>query len=292
MIVVGGPASPLLSKRVSDALGTRTLQLETKIFPDGETYVRFPESVAGENVAVVQSCYPPQNKNLLDLLFILDAAREMGAKQTAAVVPYFAYARQDDTYRTGEGVSARTMARLIEATGASDFLTVDVPSNKALQYFRIHAKNLTCMRIIADYLGSLHLERPFVLAPDDGAIPLAKTAAESLGTDFAWFEKTRDKITGAVSTSGKDVDLKGRDAVIVDDVISTGRTIANTVQIAKNRGARRVIAACAHLLLIGDAESVLRSAGVEEIIGTDSVETEARPVSIAPVLAEALRRVW
>jgi len=292
MIVVGGPASPLLSKRVSDALGTQALQLETKIFPDGETYVRFPEPVAGENVAVVQSCYPPQNKNLLDLLFILDAARELGAKQTAAVVPYFAYARQDYSYRTGEAVSARTVARLIEATGASNFLTVDVPSNKALQYFRIHAENLTCMRIIADYLGSLHLERPFVLAPDDGAIPLAKTVAESLGTDFAWFEKTRDKITGAVSTSGKDVDLKGRDAVIVDDVISTGRTIANTIQIAKNRGARRVIAACAHLLLIGDAESVLRSAGVEEIIGTDSVETEARPVSIAPVLAEALRRVW
>lgn len=292
MIVVGGPASPVLSKRVSDALRTRALQLETKIFPDGETYVRFPESVAGENVAVVQSCYPPQNKNLLDLLFILDATRELGAKQTAAVMPYFAYARQDDSYRTGEAVSARTIARLIEAAGASSFLTLDVPSNKALQYFRIHAENLTCMRIIADHLESLHLRHPFVLAPDDGAIPLAKTAAESLGTDFAWFEKTRDKITGDVSTSGKDVDLKHRDAVIVDDVISTGRTIANTAQIAKNRGAARVIAACAHLLLIGNAKSTLRSAGVEEIIGTDSVETETQPISIAPVLAEALRRIW
>jgi len=293
MIVVGGPASPLLSKRVSDALGTRSLRLETKIFPDGETYVRFPESVAGENVAVVQSCYPPQNKNLLDLLLILDAAREMGATHTAAVMPYFAYARQDATHRTGEAVSARTIARLIEATGASDFLTVDMPSNKALGYFGIHAENLTCMRIIADHLRALHLERPFVLSPDDGAIPLAKTAAESLGTDFAWFQKTRDKITGAVSTSERlGLDLKGRDTVIVDDVISTGRTIANTAQIAKNQGARRVIAACAHLLLIGDAALTLRSAGVEEIVGTESVETAAQPIAIAPVLAEALRRIW
>jgi ribose-phosphate pyrophosphokinase len=216
----------------------------------------------------------------------------MGAKHTAAVMPYFAYARQDDSYRTGEAVSARTIARLIEATGASDFLTVDMPSNKALRYFRIRAENLTCMRIIADHVRTLHLDDPFVLSPDDGAIPLAKTAAESLGTNFAWFEKTRDKITGAISTCGKDVDLKGRDAVIVDDVISTGRTIANTAQIAKNRGANRVIAACAHLLLTGDAGSTLRSAGVEEIIGTDSVETTARPISIAPVLAEALRRIW
>ncbi len=292
MIVVSGPASPALSVRVSEASGASALQLETKTFPDGETYVRFPESLMGEDVAVVQSCYPPQNKNLLDLLFILDAAREMGAKRIAAVVPYFAYARQDDSYRTGEAVSARTTARLIEATGVTDFLTVDVPSNKALQYFTIRAENLTCMKAIADHLRGLHLGRPFVLAPDDGAIPLASTVSERLQTDFAWFEKTRDKISGAVSTSGKDVDLEDRDAVIVDDVISTGRTIANTAQIAKKHGARKVIAACAHLLLVGDAEATLRSAGVEEIIGTDSIENEKHPVSIAPVLAEALKRIW
>jgi len=105
-IIVKGPASPMLSGRVADAVGASSLQLEHKVFPDGETYIRFPESVAGKEVAVVQSCYPPQNKNLIDLLFILDAARDMGAKKTAAVVPYFAYARQDDAYRNGEAVSA------------------------------------------------------------------------------------------------------------------------------------------------------------------------------------------
>jgi ribose-phosphate pyrophosphokinase len=282
----------MLARRVADAMKTNVLQLEHKVFPDGETYIRFPESVDDERVAVIQSCYPPQNKNLIDLLFILDAAREMGAKEVAAIVPYFAYARQDDRYRSGEAVSAKTSARLIEAAGASHFLTMDVPSNKALQFFRIHSENLTCMNLMGAYLKTRVLEKPYVLAPDDGAIPLAQTVSTALQSEYAWFEKSRDKVTGAVSTSGKDVDLRGRDAVIVDDVISTGKTIANTAQIAKKQGARRVIAACAHLLLTGNAEQTLRAAGVEETIGTDSIEIRPQSVSIAPVLAEALRRIW
>ena len=282
----------MLARRVADAMKTNVLQLEHKVFPDGETYIRFPESVDDERVAVIQSCYPPQNQNLIDLLFILDAAREMGAKEVAAIVPYFAYARQDDRYRSGEAVSAKTSARLIEAAGASHFLTMDVPSNKALQFFRIHSENLTCMSLMGTYLKTRALEEPYVLAPDDGAIPLAQTVSTALQSEYAWFEKSRDKVTGAVSTSGKDVDLRGRDAVIVDDVISTGKTIANTAQIAKKQGAGRVIAACAHLLLTGNAEETLRAAGVEETIGTDSIEIRPQPVSIAPVLAEALRRIW
>jgi len=282
----------MLARRVADAMKTNVMQLEDKVFPDGETYIRFPKSVEGERVAVIQSCYPPQNKNLVDLLFTLDAAREMGAKETAAVVPYFAYARQDDKYRSGEAVSAKTSARLIEAVGASHFLTIDVPSNKALRFFTIHSDNLTCMNLMGTYLKTRGLWRPYVLAPDDGAIPLAKTVSNVLQTEYAWFEKSRDKITGAVSTSRKDVDLKGRDAVIVDDVISTGRTIANTSQIAKKQGAERVIAVCAHLLLTGNAEQTLKAAGVEETIGTDSIETRQQPVSIAPVLAEALSKIW
>ena len=292
LIIADGPASPKLSRRVAEATGATSLQLEHKLFPDGETYIRFPESVAGKEVAVIQSCHPPQNKNLVDLLFILDAARDMGAKETAAVVPYFAYARQDDAYRNGEAVSAKTIARLVEAMGASHFLTVDMPSNKALRFFTIHSENLTCMNLMAAYLKTLALEKPYVLAPDDGAIPLAQTASATLGTEYAWFEKSRNKTTGAVGTSGKDVDLKGRDAIVVDDVISTGKTIANTAQIAKKQGARRVIAACAHLLLSGDAERTLKSAGVDQVFGTDSIETISSPVSIAPVLAEALRKIW
>jgi ribose-phosphate pyrophosphokinase len=282
----------MLAGRVADGMKTSVMLLEHKVFPDGETYIRFPEPVIGEQVAVIQSCYPPQNKNLIDLLFILDAARDMGAKEVAAIVPYFAYARQDDAYRSGEAISARTSARLIEAAGASHFLTVDVPSNKALRFFRIHSENLTCMNLIGAYLKTHTLEKPYVLAPDDGAIPLAQTLSAVLKSEYAWFEKSRDKVTGAVSTSGKDVNLKGRDAIIVDDVISTGRTIANAAQIAKKQGAKKVIAACAHLLLTGNAEQTLKAAGVDENIGTDSIEIRPQPVSIAPVLAEALRKIW
>jgi len=292
LIIVDGPASPKLSERVADAMGVSSLKLEYKVFPDGETYIRFPDWVAGKEVAVIQSCCPPQNKNLVDLLLILDAARDMGAKQTAAVVPYFAYARQDDSYRNGEAISARTFARLVEATGTRHFLTVDMPSNKALRFFTIHSENLTCMTVMAEYLKETGLSNPYVLAPDDGAIPLAQTASTALGTEYAWFEKSRDKITGSVSTSGKDVKLTDRDAVVVDDVISTGKTVANAAQIAKRQGAKRVIAVCAHLLLTGDAELTLKSAGVDEVVGTDSVELRSSPVSIAPVLAEALRRIW
>ena len=292
LIIVDGPASPKLTERVADAMGVPSLKLEYKVFPDGETCIRFPDSVAGKEVAVIQSCYPPQNKNLVDLLLILDAARDMGAKQTAAVVPYFAYVRQDNSYRNGEAISARTVARLVEATGTRHFLTVDMPSNKALRFFTIHSENLTCMTVMAKYLKEMGLSNPYVLAPDDGAISLAQTASTTIGTEYAWFEKSRDKITGNVSTSGKDVNLTDRDAIVVDDVISTGKTVANAAQIAKRQGAKRVIAACAHLLLTGDAELTLKSAGVDQVVGTDSVELRSCPVSIAPVLAEALRRIW
>ena len=148
------------------------------------------------------------------------------------------------------------------------------------------------MNLMAAYLKTVALKKPYVLAPDDGAIPLAQTASATLETEYAWFEKSRDKITGSVSTSGKDLDLTDRDAIVVDDVISTGKTVANTAQIAKRQGAKRVIAACAHLLLTGDAELTLESAGVDQVVGTDSVELRPSPVSIAPVLAEALRKIW
>ncbi|MEM1537280.1 MAG: ribose-phosphate diphosphokinase [Candidatus Nezhaarchaeales archaeon] len=288
-IVVAGPASLRLSEAVSKALNVKMVKVEHKSFPDGEAYIRLPCNVKDEDVVIIQSLYPDQNRRILELLFMIETAKDLGAQRVIAVVPYFAYARQDKRFRDGEAISSKVIAKLIELSGANALVTVDVHSDEALKHFKIPALNVSAAKPIGEYLSRTYGGTPFILAPDEGRMGFAKTVASVIKTDYGFLSKKRDLLTGEVRTEKKELPVKGRIAVIVDDIISTGGTIANAARILIEEGAKWVVAACTHLLAVGDAVRRMKEAGVNEILGTDSVESTLSKVSVAGEVAEALK---
>ncbi|MBS7643467.1 ribose-phosphate diphosphokinase [Candidatus Bathyarchaeota archaeon] len=290
MRVIPGPASIELGFEVAKELKSETIPVEFKTFPDGELYLRLTREVAGEKLAIIQTTGPPQNTHLIELLLLIDAAHELGAHSIIAVVPYFAYARQDKRFRPGEPISARTIIKLLEAVGVTRFITINIHSAKILENFNIPAENLSAIPLLAKHFYSQGFAKAFALAPDEGAVDMAIEASKTLGGEYGWLRKERDKITGEIVVEKRLFDIKGRDAIVFDDIISTGGTMATAVKILKEQGARRVYAACVHPLLIGDAKERILKSGAEGIVGTNSVQGPASTVSLAPIIAEALKK--
>jgi ribose-phosphate pyrophosphokinase len=290
VIVVPGPASRSLGQKVAEMLNARIVSVNLKSFPDGEYCLRFEGDVKGEEVVVVQSTGPPQDTNIMQLLLMLDAAKDLGAEKVTAVVPYLAFARQDKRFLRGETVSAETVVKLIEACGADRFITVNIHSEKTLKQLSIPAENLSAITSLAEHFKNRGLDGAFSLSPDKGAIGLAEEADRVLGGGCGWLRKERDRYTGEIQVEEKSLNVKGRDVIVFDDIISSGGTVARAVKMLKTQGARRVYAACVHPLLIGEAKQKILQSGAEEIVGTDSIPSSVRTVSLAPLIAEALAR--
>jgi len=290
--VVGGPGSVDLAKKISKLLGAPLISTRTKRFPDGEFYFKFEEEISGEDLLVVQSLYPPQDQHIMELFLILHTARDLGAKSIRIFVPYLAYSRQDRRYLKGECLSSGMITEILETLGANALYTVDVHNRKVLERYRIPTYNLTASRELARYFAAKGLKNPIVISPDDEeiAIERAKCAAETINADYDFLEKKRDRYTGEIVTYEKRMNVKGRDAIIIDDIISTGKTAANAVRILKKQGARRVFVGASHALLLGDAVKILNEAHAEEIVGTDSVMNDYAKVSVAPIIVKALKR--
>ncbi len=288
MKIIPGPSSTKLGNSIAEILGIETVRIAHKKFPDGESYIRFEGEVAGEEVAIVQTTGPPQDTNLIQLFILADAAKDLGAKRVIAVVPYLAYARQDKRFLPGEAISIQTIGKLLKASGIDELLTVNVHQEKILEKFEIPARNISAIGLLANYFKSRGLEGAFALAPDKGASEFATEASKILGGGYGWLHKERDRYTGEVKTEEKTLDVSGKDAIIFDDIISTGGTTANAVKILKKQGARRIFAACVHPLMIGNAKERILQSGAEEIVGTDSVPSDVTVVSLAPLLAKAL----
>jgi ribose-phosphate pyrophosphokinase len=288
VIVVPGPASRNLGQKVAEKLDARIVSVNLKSFPDGEYCLRFEGDLAGEEVVVVQSTGPPQDTSIMQLLLMLDAAKDLGAEKVTAVVPYLAFARQDKRFLPGEVVSAETVVKLIEACGTDRFITVNIHSEKTLKQLSIPAENLSAITSLAEHFKSRGLDGAFSLSPDKGAVELAEEADRVLGGGCGWLRKERDRYTGEIQVEEKSLNVKGRDVVVFDDIISSGGTIARAVKMLKTQGARRVYAACVHPLLIGEAKQKIVQSGAEEIVGTDSIPSSVMRVSLAPLIAEAL----
>ncbi|MDI9644898.1 MAG: ribose-phosphate diphosphokinase, partial [Candidatus Verstraetearchaeota archaeon] len=197
MIVVPGPASQTLGRKLAGLMSAKVVEIEYKIFPDGESYQRIVGSVEGEDVILVQTTYPQQDKRVIELLLLTEALKDLGAYRVRVVAPYMAYARQDTRFRDGETVSIKTIFKLIESAGADEFYTVDLHKEASLGGFRIYAKNIYGTEAIAEHLKGMGLTEPYILSPDKGAISIARRIGERLGAEYGSFEKTRDRITGA-----------------------------------------------------------------------------------------------
>lgn len=290
MIVVPGPSSKELGTTVGQILRLKAVQLEFKHFPDDENYIRFTGEISGQDVTIIQSTGPPQDQNLIQLLIIASAAKDLGARSVIAVVPYLAYARQDKRFRPGEAISMMTVTRLLEASGIDRLITVNIHSQAVLRSLRIPGESLSAISLLAEHFRRLGLKKPLSIAPDKGASDIAIEADEILKGGHGWMSKERDRITGEVKMEERELNAKGRDVVIFDDMISTGGTMVAAAAMLTKHGARSVYAACVHPLLVGGAQEKILASGAREIVGTDCILSPVSKVSVAPIIAEALRR--
>ena len=291
MIIIPGPASQILGFKIGRLLKANVVPLDYKRFPDGEAYIRIDGDIQGEHIAVVQSTFPT-DPHLIELFLLLDTVKDLGASKITAIVPYLAYARQDKRFRPGEAISIKTIIRLIENLGVDELYTIDIHEEAILSEFKMPIVNLSAMGAIGSYLKKYDLKDPYIVSPDQGAEFLAKEVAKILNADFSCIFKKRDRITGEIETEVVDLDVKERDTVIVDDIISTGGTIVNAAKMLKSQGASRVFVGTTHALLIQNARTRIMQAQVDEIIGTDTVLSEVSKISVAPLIANALAKYF
>jgi len=289
MKIIPGPASTELGEKIATLTGYGKVSVASRVFPDGESYVRLEGNVQGEHVAIVQTTCAPQDTRLLQLAFLASAAKRNGAAKVTAVVPYLAYARQDKIFLQGETVSIQTIADVLKAAGIDELLTVNVHSEPALKLFPFPATTVTAIPNLAKYFTDKGIKNAFALSPDKGAMYIAMQAQQVLQGEVGHLEKQRDRYTGQTTQTATHLNVEGKTVIIFDDIISTGGTIVGAAKILKQQGAKHVYTACVHGLLIGDAEKRILDAGVEEIVSTDSVPSKNSKVTLAPLLAEALK---
>jgi len=286
--VIGGNASKDLAKRIARRLKAKYVDVDTRTFPDGESKITFRHNLKKSVVLVVQSTYPPVDTNLLQILSIISEVKKISSK-IYAIIPYMGYARQDRQFLNGEIATMSVVAKMLQAAGAKKAIVVDIHSKTALRHFKIPTENVSAIPELAKYLKKLKLKNPIVVSPDTGGSLRAKKFADILKSDFITLKKSRNRKTGKVSIQSTKADVKGKDLIIVDDIISTGGSIVKATQFLKKQKCKRVFVVCTHGLLVGDAEKNIKKAGVTQIISTNTIPRSISKVDVSGVIAQAVQ---
>ena len=287
LMLFSGRANPQLAVDIADKLGVDLGPVTLKTFSNGEVYCRYEESIRGADVFIVQStCGNPQtgvtaNDSLMELLFMIDAAVGASAHRVIAVTPWFGYSRQDKKSAPREPISARLVARMLEAAGADRVLTMDLHAGQIQGFFQKPVDHMTALFMLTQYFGDLGLSDLVVVAPDAGRVKLNKKFASKIGAELAILDKERP--AQQVAEIGYVIgDVKGKTAVIVDDMIDTAGTLKAAAKTVSEEGAARVYAAATHAVFSGDAFENLRTAGFEEIVVTDTIPVSPGPPAEHP----------
>ncbi|RRJ31053.1 ribose-phosphate diphosphokinase [Halocatena pleomorpha] len=281
MILPGSTAQSLaaaLAAQTNDSLAVP----QTTRFADGEFKVR----VASKDDRAVIVCSTVSAESHIELLQLQEIASQF-AEEVITVLPYMGYARQDAAFTAGEPVSARAVAQAI-STNTDRVLTVTPHETHVRDFFGVPCDIIDGAHLLADPLPD-NLTKPLFLAPDEGATDLAGTVRDAYGAgETDYFEKTRDRDTGAVELKPSETDVTGRDVIVTDDIIATGSTMSKAIDHLRADSVARVFAVCVHPMLAGNAQTKLADAGVEAVFGTDTIERSATTVSVAPAIADAL----
>ena len=294
--IFAGQNSRYLAEKIAEEYGISLGKSDVIIFSDGEFQTSFEENIRGRDVFIIQSTLPPA-ENLLELLMMIDAAKRASARKITAVIPYFGYARQDRKDKPRVSIGSKLVANLLISTGITRLITIDLHADQIQGFFDIPVDHLYASVIFYPYLKSLNLPHLMMASPDTGGTRRAASYAKALGTDFAICYKQRSKPNeiGQMQLIG---DVKGKDVVLVDDIIDTAGTIAKAGEIVLQNGANSVRAMATHPLLTGNAVHRLKHSPFKEIIVSDTVPVsqekqcdKIKVLSTASLLAEVIKRV-
>jgi len=285
--VVAGPASSDLAINIAKRLGAQLSVAQLRIFSDGESKIKLDK--VRKNCIIVQSTYPPTDTHLVQLMMIAKKCTDDGVEDVCAVIPYLGYARQDRAFLEGEMASIALMAKLFETVRIRHIVTVDIHSKLAISYFA-SIQNVSSIPFLADYAQKMKLREPVAVSPDVGGVNRAKEFAKHLKIDMVALKKSRDRASGEVTVDDKlDIDISRRDVILIDDIISSGNSIIKAAEVLHKKRVGNIYAMCAHALLIGTAAQKIKSAGVQDIISTNSVPSEYAKVEISPAIVAALQ---
>ncbi len=302
LMVFSGRAFPELAQEVTDLLGTELVPTASYDFANGETYVRYEESVRGCDAFVIQSHTAPINQSIMEHLIMIDALKRASAKRITVILPFYGYARQDKKHRGREPISARLMADLFKTAGADRLMAVDLHTAQIQGYFDGPVDHLMALPILSDYvIGKYGREPLAVVSPDAGRIKVAEQwSARMGGVPLAFIHKTRDTSKPNESVANRVVgEVEGRTCVLVDDMIDTAGTITKAADALLAEGASEVVIAATHAILSGPAVDRLKNSRAREVIVTNTLPIaddrrfdKLTLLSIAPLIARAVREVF
>lgn len=286
--MIGGKASEDLARKLAKKLKANYVSSQLRIFPDGESKITLSSKPKKGKIVVVNSTYPPVDSNLVQTFSLISKASEF-SNQIVCVIPYMGYARQDREFLPGEIVTLSVVANLLDAVGASRVVIVDMHSILGLKHFRIPIKNVSAVSELVNYFKKLRLKDPLVVSPDLGGKIRAEEFAKMYGTNHIALEKRRDRKTGQVEIMTKNVEgVRGRDLVLVDDMVSTGSSIIKATKFLKKQKCGKVFVACTHALLIDNAEQKIRKSGVTQIVSTNTIPGNTSIVDVSGIIAKAI----
>ena len=284
-----------LTKRICDSLGVEVGKTSCPIFSDGEFEPCYEETIRGSHVFIIQSTPPPAD-NLMELLLMIDAAKRASAYKIIAVIPYFGYARQDRKDKPRVSIGAKLIADLLSTAGADRIITMDLHADQIQGFFNVPVDHLYASSLFIPFIGKMGLKDLVVASPDVGGTKRANTYAKMLGTDMVICHKSRAKanVVDSMTLIGE---VKGKDVILVDDLIDTAGTIAKAADIMMDKGANSVRAFAAHGVLSGPAYERIEKSALAEVYFTDSISgkqesSKIKYIPIASALAEAIERVY
>ena len=302
LVLTSGRANPRLSQEIAESLGMRLAETDVMEFSDGEVFVQVNENVRGADVFVIQPTCHPVNRNIMELRIMIDALKRASAFRITAVIPYYGYGRQDRKVQPRVPITAKLVADLITAAGAHRVLTMDLHAGQIQGFFNIPVDHLFAAPVLLQYfqerLGQGTWKDLVVVSPDAGGVERARAFAKRLGTSLAIMDKRR---TGTNEAKIMHVigDVKGRDVILLDDMIDTAGSITQAVQALRQEGAHRIVAGCTHAVLSGQAIERLERSEIEEVVVTNTIPLredlacakKVTVLSVAPLLGEAIRRI-
>ena len=294
-----GNSNPLLAKEIVNLLKMSLGKASVSSFSEGEIHVRVDENVRGKDVFVVQSTCPPPNTNLMELLILIDALKRASARRITAVLPHFGYARQDRKDQPRVPITAKLVANLLTTAGANRVLTVDLHAGQIQGFFDIPLDHLFAITVFVSYFKKIKLKNLCVVSPDVGGIKMARAYAKRLDSPLAIVDKRR--------VSGEDIEvmnilgeeeIKGRNALIIDDLVATAGSLVEAAAALKKAGAKDIYAAITHPVLSGPAIKRIEKSHIKKLFVANTIPVEdgkrhkkITVLSIGPLLAEAIKRI-